>query len=366
MTSRASFSSLYQIEQYSIDSDLPPRLSQWLSKHQPHAIFASPHWYQEMAFFLKQLGKGHRNSKFYWLVLNQTDKPILAVPIEFSYRFGLVQLRLLSNFYSPLLDLFYDKQQLTVVDAWQLLLSAISEHWPDWLSLRAAPLTPEQINAISLNVTIQHCSAFSYQFSANYQARCETLEQYWQQRPSKLLHTLKRKSRQLRKKAHQFEITGQPTDTQIEHYWQIYQHSWKHPEPSKTFINMLFKWAADNGKLRLGFLYIEQQVVACQLWLVEDKKAYIFKLAQDISANQYSPGSLLTEYMISQIKQQDQIQLIDFLLGDDDFKALWMEHKKQIFGVEILNKQCLTGRLLHHLQQLKMTIKTLIKRNTAK
>lgn len=366
MTFRALLNPQYKIEQFTFDSALPWEIELWLSEHQAHAIFANPRWYQELASFLRHLGKVHRHSKFYWLVISQAGKPILAAPMEHNSRLGRVQLRLLSNFYSPMVELFYDKQQLTTIDAWQLLVESVSAHEPKWLSLRATPLRSEQAAIIRSSVTGLPCYAFSYLFSAHYQAKCMTLEQYWQLRPSKLLHTLKRKGRQLQRKQHQFEITSTPSVEQIDHYWQIYQHSWKHPEPSKTFINALIEWAASTGKLRLGLLYIEQKVVACQLWLIQDSTAYIFKLAQDISANQFSPGSLLTEFMINHIKQQDKIQHLDFLLGDDDFKALWMEQKQQIFGVEIINQQCLTGRLFHLIQKLKMTIKALFKGTAAR
>ncbi|WP_333609377.1 GNAT family N-acetyltransferase, partial [Arsukibacterium sp.] len=296
-----------------------------------------------------------------WLVVSDSEQTLMAVPIEENLRFNRPQLRLLSNFYSPMLELFYQSQTLSSAQAWQLLLIAISKLYPNWLSLRATPLTAAQVDLLINSANQHYCSAFSYKFSAHYQANCISLEQYWQKRPSQLRNTLKRKSRHLKQQQHRFELTAKPDAIHIEHYWQIYQHSWKHPEPSKAFINGLFEWGSMLGALRLGLLYIDEQVVACQLWLVHQKTAYIFKLAQNIEANQYSPGSLLTEYMINKIKQQDNIEQLDFLLGDDDFKALWMDEKQQIFGIEVLNQQCLTGRILAQFQQFKRSIKTLFK-----
>ncbi|MGP9801187.1 GNAT family N-acetyltransferase [Rheinheimera sp. NSM] len=357
MTPAQLLSAPLQISQISLGAPLPPALSQWLTQHQPHPLFATPGWFTHLAGFLQQRTEGHKDSTFYWLIVSVADSIVLAAPLEEHSSLGYARLRLLSNFYSPMLELFFDNAGLSAELAWQTLLRALTQLRPGWLSLRLTPLTELQLQCIRSSAAQQQCSAFSYQFSANYRADCSNPQLYWQQRPSQLRNTLQRKARQLQKYPHRFELTAHPAQLQIDHYWQIYQHSWKHPEPSKDFINWLFQWAATEGKLRLGLLYIEEQVVACQLWLVHNGTACIFKLAQDINANRFSPGSLLSEYMINQLAQQDQIHSLDFLLGDDDFKALWMDQKQQIYGMELLNRQCLSGRLLGQLQQLKQRIK---------
>lgn len=357
MTATKLLSATLQIRQFPLGSPLPSSVSQWLVQHQPHPLFATPSWFSNLAGFIQQRPEHHKDSAFYWLLVSVDDNIVLAAPLQQHTSLGHTRLRLLSNFYSPMLELFYDQQQLSAESAWQTLLRALTLLCPGWLSLRLTPLTSVQVQHICESATQQQCSAFSYQFSANYSANCTDITQYWQQRPSKLRNTLQRKARQLQKHNHRFELTANPTQTQISHYWQIYQHSWKHPEPSKDFINWLFQWATAEGKLRLGLLYIDDQVVACQLWLVHNSTACIFKLAQDINANHFSPGSLLSEYMINRLTQQDHIHTLDFLLGDDDFKALWMDQKQQIFGMELLNQQCLSGRLLGQLQQLKQRIK---------
>lgn len=355
LTLSQSVSGSSNVRLFDLQGALPEILTDWLTQHQPHPVFNTPAWFCQLAQFEQARQTYH--SAFYWLVLYDDSKPVLAAPIEQNRnKFGLIKLRLLSNFYSPMIDLFYNREHLSPATAWQLLVQAISQHFPHWLGLQITPLKQPQLGILQ-GVAAEQVSVFPYHYSANYYSQFGSADQYWQARSSKIKNTLTRKNKLLNKQTHTFELVTKPTDAQIAQYWQIYNHSWKIPEPSDSFINWLINTSAQQGQLRLGFLYIEHQLAACQLWLTDERTAYIFKLAQHQQMNQYSPGSLLTEYMINTLIVRDNITQIDFLLGDDNFKQLWMEHCQPIYGAELINQQHITGRLLNAIYLAKKWLK---------
>lgn len=335
------------IRQFDLRLAAPAEIAAWLSERQPHPIFSSPEWFLEMTRFQDEVQLGGNRRTPFWLVIYRDGLPLMAAPVErYSSRFGAVQLSLLTNFYAPAIDLLVDPQRITRAEAWNCLLRAFDQLYPGWVSFRATPLRALQQQQLADACRDGH-APFSYEVTANYSAEIGSIEQYWANRPSRLRSTLRRKGKKLGQIAHRFELAHAPGAEQIAHYWEIYQHSWKHQEPSRSFISWLLAWSAQRGYLRLGLLYVEDAVVACQLWLVLGHTAYIFKLAQDLSANKFSPGSLLSEYMINSLAAQDGIERIDYLLGDDEFKAMWMDRKEPVFWVEVVNRKSLLGVALN-------------------
>lgn len=335
------------IRKFDLRQPAPAELGEWLAQYQPHPIFSTPAWFVELTRFQDEVRHARQLHKPFWLVIYRDGRPLVAAPVEhYSSWLRPVQLSLLTNFYAPSIDLLFDAERISRSEGWDCLLCAFDQLYPGWVSFRATPLRNAQRKLLADACRDTH-TAFSFEVSANYTADIASIEQYWANRPSKLRSTLRRKGKKLGQTAHRFELTGAPGAEQIAHYWEIYQHSWKHQEPSRSFISWLLAWSAERGYLRLGLLHVDQAVVACQLWLVMGRTAYIFKLAQDLNANQLSPGSLLSEYMVNSLVANDGIDRIDFLLGDDEFKAMWMDRKEPVFWVEVVNRKSVIGLALY-------------------
>lgn len=151
---------------------------------------------------------------------------------------------------------------------------------------------------------------------------------YFNNLPSQLRSTLKRKSRKLEKTFDevQFRLVTKPAElaAALDAYEAIYQKSWKPEEGSATFIRDFCHKAAVKGWLRLGLLELDGIAVSAQIWFVYQGKASIFKLAYDPNFQAYSPGSLLTEFLMHQVLQQDQVTLVDFGMGSEPYKKDWM------------------------------------------
>lgn len=344
----------YRFITFGIEQPLPMAYQQWLTQNQPHAVFNTYEWFSALSRF-KQLHEPEQHSHYYWLFILEHETLLVAAPLEQQGH----KFRLITNFYTPEIELFYDQLKLSASQAWQLLLNQLSVADRKWRSIEISPLYPEQLKQLQSLPLQQSVSIFPYHYSVNFQTRFRHFADYWAKRSGKLRNTLKRRSKAIQNQAPQLSIHKELTPELLQHYWQIYERSWKTPEPSHQFINWLMQWAEKQQRLRLGLLSLNGHPVACQLWLLEQQTAYIYKLAQDKAFDHYSPGTILTEFMFRSLHEQDGIEQIDFLLGDDEFKALWMDTRTPVMGAEIINRHSLSGKLLMSLYRLRNLVKRL-------
>ena len=65
------------------------------------------------------------------------------------------------------------------------------------------------------------------------------------------------------------------------------------------------------------------------------KKANIYRLAYDPDWKKYSPGSILTEYLMHYVIDTDKVTEIDFLTGNERYKQDWMTIRRERLGVRL-------------------------------
>jgi CelD/BcsL family acetyltransferase involved in cellulose biosynthesis len=119
----------------------------------------------------------------------------------------------------------------------------------------------------------------------------------------------------------------------LEAYLSVYAHSWKEPEPCPEFMPSLVRLAAREGWLRLGVLWLGQQPVAAQVWLVHEAKASIYKLAYVKGREKLSAGSVLTAALMKHVMDEDRVSEVDYLSGDDAYKRDWMAQRRERVGL---------------------------------
>ncbi|MBB5018315.1 hypothetical protein HNQ59_001603 [Chitinivorax tropicus] len=173
--------------------------------------------------------------------------------------------------------------------------------------------------------------------------------EYYESLPSKLKNTLKRKKKALDQAGNaRFEIieNGPDLDRIIADYIRIYNASWKVPEPYQEFMPGLFKTCAEQGWLRAGVAYVDDEPAAAQLWIVHDKQALIYKLAYDERFSKLSVGSILTAMIMEYVIDRDHVEMIDYLTGDEPYKQDWMSHRRERWGIIAYNPRSLKG-LIH-------------------
>lgn len=150
---------------------------------------------------------------------------------------------------------------------------------------------------------------------------------YLQRVPSSFPGTSeKRRQAFLRKGSGSISIAASEAelDAQIDAYQRVYAESWKVPEPFPDFIPGLIRLAARRGWLRLGIVRVGDEPAAAQLWFVVEGRALIYKVAYVERFNKLSVGSILSCALLDHVISVDRVREVDFLSGDDAYKAKWM------------------------------------------
>ncbi|HRO56209.1 MAG TPA: GNAT family N-acetyltransferase [Nitrosomonas europaea] len=131
--------------------------------------------------------------------------------------------------------------------------------------------------------------------------------------------------------------------TAIDVWKKNYSASWKIPEPYPEFMPSLINLCAAKGWLRLGIAYYDEEPIAAQLWIVNQGRAAIYKLAYDEKFAHLSPGTILTAHLMQHAIDVDKVHEVDYLTGDDAYKKDWMSHRRERLGLVAYNLRSFWG-----------------------
>jgi len=218
------------------------------------------------------------------------------------------------------------------------------------------PIAADDIRLSSLQGALENngftCERSFRQYNWVHRLQGQTYKEYMAQRPARLRNTIVRKRRKLERE-HGCEIrlfSGDDVPRAMSDYNLVYSASWKQSEVgNERFLNCFMAAFSQAGWTRLGILYAKGQPVAAQIWFVHDGKASIFRLVYDQAWRQYSPGSMLTGFMMEHVIDNDRVEEIDFLVGNDAYKQDWMSERRERFVLGCKNvraQQASAGTLL--------------------
>jgi predicted ATP-grasp superfamily ATP-dependent carboligase len=164
-------------------------------------------------------------------------------------------------------------------------------------------------------------------------------QSYLNQRQSILQHTIKRMSKKFTAAGGTLEVIQDESGLErgLAAYEQVYSSSWKKSEPYPEFISNLVRICAQLGWLRLGVAWLNGKPVASQIWIVANDKASIYKLAYCTESKNFAPGTLLSAKLMEHVIDQDRVNEVDYLIGDDTYKASWMSHRRERWGIVAYN-----------------------------
>jgi hypothetical protein len=171
-------------------------------------------------------------------------------------------------------------------------------------------------------------------------------DEYLKTLPTILKETIRRKTNRLQKhEGARIEIITNMdrVPEAITDYTKVYLSSWKKPEPFPEFMPGLIRTCAEMGWLRLGMVYVDNEPVATQLWIVHGGVASIYKLAYDERYADLSAGTVLTARLMRHVIDVDKINVVDYLTGDDPYKKNWMSHRRERWGIMVFNTKRLRG-----------------------
>jgi len=202
-------------------------------------------------------------------------------------------------------------------------------------SLTLEPIAEDDHNINSLRQAMESSGLICYRYARFFnwfhQLQGQTFTDYLEARPSKVRNTIARKQRKLERE-YGYEIrlhAGNDAYKAMADFNTVYKASWKATEPFTDVIDGFTDSFSKLAWTRLAILYIKKQPVAAQIWFVVHKKASIFKLAYDEDWKHYSPGSILTKYLMEYVIDTDKVEEIDYLTGNDRYKQDWMSERRK-------------------------------------
>ena len=159
-------------------------------------------------------------------------------------------------------------------------------------------------------------------------------QSYLAARPPALRATIQRRTAASLRQGHVTLYTepGAALESGILAYVEVRGRSWKPLEPFPEFDAALLRATAAIGALRLGVLWRGERPVAAQYWVLSGGRAALLKLAHAQDEKSTSPGTVLTAFMIRHLMDVDGAHTLDFGRGDDDYKALWCNERRQRIG----------------------------------
>nr|VFJ48022.1 MAG: Acetyltransferase (GNAT) domain-containing protein [Candidatus Kentron sp. FM]VFJ64606.1 MAG: Acetyltransferase (GNAT) domain-containing protein [Candidatus Kentron sp. FM]VFK19300.1 MAG: Acetyltransferase (GNAT) domain-containing protein [Candidatus Kentron sp. FM] len=212
-------------------------------------------------------------------------------------------------------------------------------------SLRLEPVADNDANIDSLQRAMEssgfECHRYFRFFNWAHRLQEKSYDEYMAARPARVRSTIARKHRKLERE-HGCDIrlyTGGDLQQAVKDYQAVYRASWKGSEPIAGFIMGLVNTLSESGWLRLAVLYAAGQPAAAQLWFVVHGKAGIFRLAYDDAWRRYSPGSILTGYLMAYVIDTDKVHELDFLMGNDRYKQDWMSERRERWGMIFANRR---------------------------
>jgi CelD/BcsL family acetyltransferase involved in cellulose biosynthesis len=138
-------------------------------------------------------------------------------------------------------------------------------------------------------------------------------------------------------------IAAENLERGIEDWNRVYELSWKKPEPFPEFVPALIRLCAARGWLRLGLAYYDDQPVASQIWIVNNDRACIYKMAYDGKMAKLSAGSVLSAHLMAHVIDVEKVTEVDYLIGDDAYKKDWMSHRRERWGLVAYNPRSPAG-----------------------
>jgi hypothetical protein len=279
-------------------------------------------------------------------VLRRQSRVLAVLPTVFQADAPGREIRALSNFYTAI----YAPALADEVEAEDLLplTRALRDGAFRAAAYRFSPMDPlsREFAVLKRALSLAGLSTHSYFAFGNwYEPVQKRWADYLKDRSGLVRSTIKRNSKKFVAEGGRLEIIkgGERLDAGLAAYQAVYAQSWKVPEPFTDFVPGLIRLCARRGWLRLGLAWLNDKPVAAQIWIISNGRADIYKLAYDETYKPLAPGTLLTAQLMEQALDVDQVHEVDYLIGDDSYKAAWMSQRRERFGLLAYDPLTLRG-----------------------
>lgn len=292
----------------------------------------------------KQVYPEDPNIRYYFVA--DYARPTVILPLRRTLQRGVRALESLSNYYTSLYAPLVNNGGHLL--ALRSLLSEATRECRGTHLMRFAPMDPDSPDYAALFNELRATGWIPLPFFCfgNWFLKVEGgWDDYLRKRSANLRSSIKRRNREFLSEGGTLEIVTGPehVESAIAVFQEVYSASWKKPEPYPDFVPSLVRMLATNGMLRLGIARLQGLPIAAQLWIVGRGKASIYKVAYHHAYASLSPGTVLTSYLMRHVIEEDRVQEVDFLIGDDEYKKIWMSHRRERWGIIAFNPRTIVG-----------------------
>ena len=326
----------------SLDDIGPAAIALLERAERTYGASVGPAWYRNLCDQVPVLGQ-----HAHFAVLHRGDQPIAVLPLLMTGRGrGAFGLRALANYYTALYAPAFD-DSLSAIEL-AVLLRDLQTLLGQVTEFRFNPMDPHSREFTLLRAAMVHGGYVTapYFCFGNWTHRPQgTFDDYMAQRPGAVRTSHKRMPKRFAAAGGTLEVVtgGERLPAAIAAYQQVYAASWKKPEPFPGFMPGLISTCAKRGWLRLGIAWLGGQPIAAQVWIVAHGRAEIYKLAYDEAYKSHAAGTVLTAHLMRHAINEDRVQVIDYLIGDDEYKKSWMDRRQELWGLVGYNPLTLRG-----------------------
>ncbi|MBL8393635.1 MAG: GNAT family N-acetyltransferase [Candidatus Accumulibacter sp.] len=302
---------------------------------------ASANWFELLE---KKVYPADPGVRYYYNI--DYHSPLVILPLRKTTNRPVISLDSLSNYYSslyaPLISNHADMLDL------QDLLGAAARDHRDAHMIRLAPMDPTSATYDAMLTGLRANDWIPFQFFCfgNWYLKVDGgWNDYLRSRSANLRSVIRRRCKRFAAAGGTVTITStlEHIEEHIAAFQETYSASWKRPEPYPEFVPSLIRELAALGMLRLGIARIHERTIAVQLWIVDRSKASIYKVAYHEEFRSHSPGTVLTSHLMEHVIEQDHVREVDFLIGDDKYKRMWMSGRRERWGIVAYNPRTLIG-----------------------
>ncbi len=179
-----------------------------------------------------------------------------------------------------------------------------------------------------------------------------TFADYLSDRDKSSQKALKNFQRKLRKftKEDRMSITIMTGDDDLpqilDAYRVIYDMSWKEPDFYPKFAEGLLVACAHHKSLRFCLVNVDGRPAALEFAVVCGSKAIMIRTAYVGEFQKLSVGSIAILTMIEHLINVDHVRSIDFGVDDDAYKEIWVQNRRERWGLTFFRPDSLNGRLV--------------------
>lgn len=241
-------------------------------------------------------------------------------------------------------------------DCLRLIVDYLMDNYAgwDWIELKEIPETAENASNLEkffsdvphkLSLKKRVCNVCPYiSLPSSFELLIKGLNKNMRQNLNKYLRRIRKKHQVELKR---FDEAGFSVEDGMKFFLELHEKRWtskglpgsfKSKESSFTYFHMdIAKCFAERDWLGLYFLMVDNEPCAVQYTFEYNKKVYYYLAGFDPHYSHYSPGNLLTMFLLDRCIQRGFVEY-DMMRGDEPYKLFWTSTYRKNLEIRLVRE----------------------------